>query len=578
MNIVFLSSLNPTDIHCWSGTLYYMHHELSKRHHIKWIGGKLYAKMKAYHHDLYGSYDNFHAEDYAKEFGALISIELQTTYYDLIICRDYFYLAYMATKIPIIYIGDTTFQLFNAYMGITDKQIIDKCDKIERLAIANATKISYPTPWAKNSAIDYYGKSEEDVHTIEFGANISHDTVCLPKKTSQCWNLLFVGTNWTMKGGDKVIDIYRDLKGRNIDCKLIIVGSTPQYTLDDPNITIYPHLDKSSKEDNALYISLLESADILLAPTLFDCYGIVFCEAAANGIVVLTNNVCGVNHVVKDGITGYLFESNMLPDVWAAKIQEIISSKKIEELSRNAQKEYEERLNWKVWGEKMEMLINEVCLCVDMYMPIYAINLPERKDRREHIVSEFNKRSEFELHFVNASRNSNSRLGLWQSIVRIVRMASEKGEQFVTLCEDDHYFTKNYSPKLLMTEMQLAFQMGADILSGGIGGFGGAIKRGFHLYEVDWFWCTQFIVIYSSLYERILSYDFKEEDTADGILSAIARTKMVIYPFISEQKDFGYSDVTISNQENVGRIREHFKMANHMFEYLERSSYHSNYI
>lgn len=46
----------------------------------------------------------------------------------------------------------------------------------------------------------------------------------------------------------------------------------------------------------------------------------------------------------------------------------------------------------------MEMLINEVCPCVDMYMPIYAINLPKRKDRREHIVSEFNKRSEFELH------------------------------------------------------------------------------------------------------------------------------------------------------------------------------------
>ena len=34
MNIVFLSSLNPTDIHCWSGTLYYMHHELSKRHQL----------------------------------------------------------------------------------------------------------------------------------------------------------------------------------------------------------------------------------------------------------------------------------------------------------------------------------------------------------------------------------------------------------------------------------------------------------------------------------------------------------------------------------------------------------------
>lgn len=30
MNIAFLSSLNPTDIHNWSGTLYYMYHHLEK--------------------------------------------------------------------------------------------------------------------------------------------------------------------------------------------------------------------------------------------------------------------------------------------------------------------------------------------------------------------------------------------------------------------------------------------------------------------------------------------------------------------------------------------------------------------
>ena len=37
---------------------------------------------------------------------------------------------------------------------------------------------------------------------------------------------------------------------------------------------------------------------------------------------------------------------------------------------------------------------------------------------------------------------------------------------------------------------------------------------------------------------------------------------MVIYPFISEQKDFGYSDVTQSNMEQQGKIREHFARAN----------------
>ena len=573
MNIAFLSFLSPMDIHCWSGTLYYMYQELSKRHHVKWIGGNLYAKMKAYHSDLHKDESQFNAEEYAKEFGTLISIELQSAYYDAVICRDYFYLAYLVAEIPIIYIGDTTFHLFKDYLGITDECIIRQYDELERLAIARATKICYPTPWAKKSAMEHYGKNAGDVEVIEFGANIPEKIPYKQKKDTKCCNLLFVGTNWNMKGGDKVLDVYHKLKQKNLNCKLTIIGSTPDYTIDDPEIKIYPRLDKGQKDDRDCYNSILEDADILLAPTVFDCYGIVYCEAAANGIVVLTNNVCGINHVVKDGITGYLFDSKTQADVWAEKIQEIISSKKMKELSCNARKEYEERLNWKVWGENMEMLINKVCPCVDMYMPMYAINLPERKDRKEHILSEFNKHSEFELHFVNASRNSNSRLGLWQSIVRIVRMASEMGEQFVVLCEDDHYFTKNYSPKLLMAEMQLAFQLGADILSGGIGGFGRAVKRGFHLYEVDWFWCTQFIVIYSSLYERILSYNFKEEDTADGILSTIAKKKMVIYPFISEQKDFGYSDVTRSNQENEGRIREHFKMANHMFEYLEHFSY-----
>ena len=47
MNIAFLSSLNPKDIHHWSGTLYYMFHELGKlgkRNHVEWIDDNLFSK------------------------------------------------------------------------------------------------------------------------------------------------------------------------------------------------------------------------------------------------------------------------------------------------------------------------------------------------------------------------------------------------------------------------------------------------------------------------------------------------------------------------------------------------------
>lgn len=49
------------------------------------------------------------------------------------------------------------------------------------------------------------------------------------------------------------------------------------------------------------------------------------------------------------------------------------------------------------------------------------------------------------------------------------------------------FFTKSYSHHLLMSEIQKAYQLGASILLGGIGGFGTAIPVAFRLYQVDWF-------------------------------------------------------------------------------------------
>lgn len=34
MNIVFLSSLNPSDIHNWSGTLYFMYQKLNESNDV----------------------------------------------------------------------------------------------------------------------------------------------------------------------------------------------------------------------------------------------------------------------------------------------------------------------------------------------------------------------------------------------------------------------------------------------------------------------------------------------------------------------------------------------------------------
>lgn len=191
------------------------------------------------------------------------------------------------------------------------------------------------------------------------------------------------------------------------------------------------------------------------------------------------------------------------------------------------------------------------------FIPTYVINLPERTDRIEHIRKEFYGRPEFNLHIIEASRHEIGAIGLWQSICRIITKAKECDEDFVLICEDDHFFTEAYNRDHFLRQIMLAGAMGAQMLSGGIGDFSNLVPLAGDVEWVDRFWCTQFIIIYRNAFDMILNAPFGLRDVADEKLSSLLTAKMVTIPFISEQTDFGYSDITESNNHN-SMIRRHF--------------------
>jgi len=181
-------------------------------------------------------------------------------------------------------------------------------------------------------------------------------------------------------------------------------------------------------------------------------------------------------------------------------------------------------------------------------IPTYVINMPERTDRRQSIIHEFKGRSEFDLHIVEAIKHDIGGVGLWKSIKGIVRDAEERGEDDVIIvCEDDHVFTKEYERDRFLSQVILAAQLNTHILYGGIGGFGCAVMVTDDMFWIDWSWCTQFMVIYKNAFPIILNSRFTRKDCADQFLSKIIPNKLVTFPFISVQKDFGYSDVTKEN-------------------------------
>lgn len=194
-----------------------------------------------------------------------------------------------------------------------------------------------------------------------------------------------------------------------------------------------------------------------------------------------------------------------------------------------------------------------------MKISTYIINLKKRTDRKEHILKQFENREEFDVNIIEACENQNGKTGLWKSLCKIINIAKEKDLEYVLVCEDDHFFTSVYDKDKLQKHIEIAKELGCDILNGGISGYGKAIKVTDDLFQVNWFYGTQFIIVYKSIYDKILKYYFRLKDTEDGVLSKLASKCFVIYPFISEQTITKYSDVTPGNVTNLMQVSKFFQ-------------------
>lgn len=193
-------------------------------------------------------------------------------------------------------------------------------------------------------------------------------------------------------------------------------------------------------------------------------------------------------------------------------------------------------------------------------LPVYVINLPERKDRLDHIIKEFAPCKEFSLVVTAACRHEVGAIGLWQSIHKIVQQAADKDEDMIILCEDDHQFTENYSTEYLLNAIEEARQLNADIVLGGVSWFCDILQVSKNFFWTKSFTGTQFVILFKETFAPILEAELGENETADKKLCQLFDNILIMHPFISLQKEFGYSDATTANN-NDGRVMKLFETA-----------------
>ena len=153
--------------------------------------------------------------------------------------------------------------------------------------------------WAARSMIDDYGAGPDKVHVIPPGIDLDLWT-CAQRAESQVPRVLFVGADFERKGGPMLLDLYRShLRG---ECELHLV--TRHAIEPEAGVQFHTGLRPGDPRLRELY----RSSDMLVLPTLADCYSMAALEAMACGLPVVISKVGGIPEIVVDGHTGILIE------------------------------------------------------------------------------------------------------------------------------------------------------------------------------------------------------------------------------------------------------------------------------
>ena len=206
---------------------------------------------------------------------------------------------------------------------------------------------------------------------------------------------------------------------------------------------------------------------------------------------------------------------------------------------------------------------------------VYIPNLPQRTERRASIIEQFDGRDLFNINIVCPESDKTASNSLWRTFYQIVQKEKENGSVFFIFCEDDHVFTDAYSDAFLLDRIKEADEMGADLLSGGVSWMRDSLQVREHLFWIERFNGMQFTVVFKRFYDKILATEYVESQkyVTVSFLSSLSNSIFVMHPYMSVQKEFGYSDVTEKNNEK-GYVQSLFEKTDKTLKILKKVRNH----
>ncbi len=176
-----------------------------------------------------------------------------------------------------------------------------------------ADKITALTQWEKNELLKF-GVEENRINVIPNGIDLKKYYARKSKNFLKNKfgidgeKLLFVGQPARRKGWEYFVRAMPHVLKEHPDAKAVFIGYRSDKSVE--NLCRELGVEKNTvflgflKEDEK--IAAYQSSDLFVFPTLYEGFGIIFLEAMASGLPIVTTNTAGNNEIVENGKNGLL--------------------------------------------------------------------------------------------------------------------------------------------------------------------------------------------------------------------------------------------------------------------------------
>lgn len=259
-------------------------------------------------------------------------------------------LAYADVGVPVVEVGDATFRLLTGYYPLFTGLHASarwQGEVLGRRSARRSTAFLLTSDWAAASLTDDYGVDPSRIRVAPFGPSITSTTLPTGPRPGAPLRLLFVGSDWERKGGDRAVEVVATLRRQGVACELTVVGAGPDVPA---GVTRLGHVERDRMGE------LYASHDVLLEPARANAGGVTLTDATASGLPVVATNTGGVPSIVDDGVTGILVDPRRPVPEAVAAVTLLAQPDTWQRVSRAARLRGADELSWARWAATAEAL------------------------------------------------------------------------------------------------------------------------------------------------------------------------------------------------------------------------------